>query len=217
VRKKPKSGISIAVGKGWRAWVPGVGQILFDQDQILSLEDLQALGQPRLPSIAIAAVIIPDRPTDEGILIRSTSAVWLEIVSLLKHDWSMAYQLSPEKWEEITAGAYSRYGYDVVITPRSGDFGRDVIATSKGVGAVRILGSVKAYKPGHLVEYDHIRALLGLVYADPKASKGIISTTSDFPSRILRDKYIAPALPYKLELMNKEKLQAWLFGLLLQN
>ena len=57
---------------------------------------------------------------------------------------------SAEKWEEMIAGAYSRAGFDeVILTPRSGDYGRDVIAIRKGIGCIKIIGSVKAYKPGH--------------------------------------------------------------------
>ena len=56
-----------------------------------------------------------------------------------------------EKWEELIAAAFDRSGYDeVILTPRSGDHGRDVIAIKKGIGTVRIIDSVKAYKPGTL-------------------------------------------------------------------
>jgi restriction system protein len=56
----------------------------------------------------------------------------------------------PDK--EIIAGAYHRSGFDeVILTPRSGDHGRDVIAIKKGIGSIRVIDQVKAYKPGHLV------------------------------------------------------------------
>jgi restriction system protein len=72
--------------------------------------------------------------------------------------------LPPEKWEEIIAGAFKRARYDeVILTPRSGDHGRDVIAVKHGVGCVKIIGSVKAYKPGNLVPYDTVRSLIGVM------------------------------------------------------
>jgi restriction system protein len=65
-------------------------------------------------------------------------------------------------WEEIVACAFDKAGFDeVILTPRSGDHGRDLIALKRGAGSIRIVGSVKAYKPGHLVSYDDVRALLG--------------------------------------------------------
>lgn len=162
-------------------------------------------------TLTISSVIIPEKAVAEGTLISSISEVWLEIVNLLGADWSNAYKIPPEKWEEIVAGAYSRANYDeVILTPRSGDHGRDVIAIRRGVGSVKILGSVKAYGPRHLVTYDDIRALYGVVAADRSASKGIITTTSDFPPNLASDPFIAPLMPTRLELMNGVELQAWL-------
>jgi restriction system protein len=160
--------------------------------------------------LSLSGIIIPERQVSEGILLRSTSVVWQEIARKLGADWTIAYQLSPENWEEIVAGAFKKSGYDVVLTPRSGDHGRDVIATRSGVGCVKIIGSIKAYKPGNIVSYDHIRALLGVLGGERDASKGIIATTSDFPPNVAADPYIAPFMPTRLELMNGVQLQSWL-------
>jgi restriction system protein len=165
-------------------------------------------------TLAIASVIIPEKAVTEGILIRSTSEIWFEIAKLIGHDWKMAYTIPADKWEEIIAGAFWRDGYDeVILTPRSGDHGRDIIAIRRGIGSVKILGSVKAYAAKHLVSYDDVRALYGVVSADRSASKGIITTTSDFPPKIMLDPFIAPLVPTRLELVNGDELQAWLLKL----
>jgi restriction system protein len=165
-------------------------------------------------SITVSSLIIPERKTAEGILVRSTSAIWSEIVQRLGSDWNVAFQLTADQWEELIAGAFHKAGYDEVTkTPRSGDRGRDVIAIKHGIGSVKILGSVKAYNPNHLVEYDAVRALVGVVTADHKASKGIITTTSDFPPLMEKDPGIAPFLPTRLELVNGGRLQQWLMEL----
>lgn len=161
-------------------------------------------------TLTIGTLIIPDRPVSEGLLIRSYGNLWLTIAKQLGDDWSIAFQITPEKWEEIIAGAFSVAGYSVVLTPRSGDLGRDVIATKDGVGSIRILGSVKAYKPGHLVTRAHVQEMLGVVSVDPKATKGIITTTSDFAPKLLSDPNLAAIIPYRLELMNGQNLQKWL-------
>jgi restriction system protein len=162
-------------------------------------------------SITVSSLIIPERKTTEGILVRSTSAIWSEIVQKLGSDWKLAFQLTSDQWEELIAGAFHKAGYEEVTkTPRSGDHGRDIIAIKHGFGCVKILGSVKAYKPDHLVEYDAVRALIGVVTADQKASKGIITTTSDFPPLMENDPSIAPFLPTRLELVDGKSLQQWL-------
>ena len=114
----------------------------------------------------------------------------------------MAFQIPTDKWEEIVAGAYKKAGFDeVILTPRSGDLGRDVIAIKKGIGEVRIIDQVKAYKPGHLVTANDVRALIGVLPFDG-ASKGFLTTTSDFAPRIKEDPLITPYIPWRLELIN---------------
>jgi len=178
-------------------------------------ERLRRMRAQKLASLTISSVIIPDRKTYEGTLVRSTAALWTEIIELLQNDWSLAFKIPPERWEEIVAGAYQRSGFDeVTLTPRSGDLGRDVIAIKHGVGTVRILGSVKAYKPDHLVTRAHVHEMMGVVGADPRASKGIISTTSDFAPRLFDDDNLERIVPYRIELMNGPALQKWLSGLI---
>jgi restriction system protein len=156
--------------------------------------------------------IVRGRKASEGLHIEATATMWKEYVRVLDNDWSKAYEIPDDKWEEIYAGAFKNDNYDeVILTPRSGDLGRDVIAVKYGVGAVRILGSFKAYKPGHLIPRAHVHEMIGVVSADPRATKGIISTTSDFAPRLMRDNAdIRAVVPYKLELMNGVRLLKWL-------
>jgi hypothetical protein len=69
-------------------------------------------------ALSVSGIIIPERSTEEGILVKSTSLVWTEIVEVLGNDWSVAYQIAPEKWEEIVAGAFNKAQYEVTLTPR---------------------------------------------------------------------------------------------------
>jgi restriction system protein len=161
-------------------------------------------------SLSIASIIIPEAKTLEGVLVSSNTAIWSEIAYSLGQDWSAAQSLSPYQWEEMVAGAFKKSGYDeVILTPRSGDLGRDVIATKHGVGCVKIIGSVKAYKPEHLVGHDDVRALLGVLSGETNASKAMLTTTSGFAPKIQEDPFIAPFLPTRLELLNGQQLQEW--------
>jgi restriction system protein len=69
---------------------------------------------------------------------------------------------------------------------------------------------VKAYAPGNTVSYDDVRALLGVMSGEQDVSKGIVTTTSDFPPKIKDDPFIKPFLPTRLELVNGTALQQWL-------
>ena len=76
--------------------------------------------------------------------------------------------------------------------------------------SIRIIDSVKAYKPEHLVDYDDVRALSGVLHGDQQATKGILTTTSDFAPGICDDPFLKPLIPYRLELMNGTRLKKWL-------
>jgi restriction system protein len=141
-------------------------------------------------------------------LIEAVALPWFDIVALLEKDPSVAFQISPEKWEEIVAGASKKAGFDeVILTPRSGDYGRDVIAVKQGIGRIRVIDQVKAYRPPHLVSANDVRALLGVLAGDG-ASKGFLTTTSDFAPRIRTDPLVTPFMTSPLELINGEALLA---------
>ncbi|TAJ91963.1 restriction endonuclease [bacterium] len=203
--------------------LPGVGrQMSFQQllkNLSASLEVVphgspQRLGNLDRPEIGLSLAIVPDNPVAEGVLVRSTSIVWATLVNELSEDWTRAYSIPWRTWEELLAGGFKKAGYDeVILTPRSRDHGRDVIATKFGVGSVRILGSMKAYKPGHLISKEEVHALAGVVAIDPNASKGIIATTSDFAPGVREDPRLIATVPYRIELLNGAALREWLIRL----
>lgn len=156
--------------------------------------------------LVLQAVVSPGEKTDEGRLITAVTVPWFEIVELLKKDPTLAFKIPPRKWEEIIAGAYKRAGFDeVTLTPPSKDRGRDVIAVKRDggvlIGTVRIIEQVKAYAPDHLVTANDVRALMGVLSGEP-ASKGVLTTTSDFAPQLTSDPIIAPFVPYRVELVN---------------
>jgi restriction system protein len=157
-------------------------------------------------SVLMKAVVVAGSKTGEGKLIEAVALPWFDIIELLKDDPKIAFQISPEKWEEIVAGSYSKAGFDeVVLTPRSGDFGRDIIATKWGIGSIRVIDQVKAYNPNHLVTADDVRALLGVLTADG-ASKGFLTTTSNFAPRLRDDVLLAPYIGPRLQLIDGTQL-----------
>ncbi len=152
--------------------------------------------------LLLQAVVRPGDRTDEGKLIEAVTLPWFDIISLLEKDPNAAFEIPPEKWEEIIAGAYKRAGFDeVTLTPRSGDRGRDVIAVKKALCTVRVIDQVKAFKPSHRVTANDVRALIGVLQTDG-ASKAVLTTTSDFAPRITTDPTIIPFIPSRLELIN---------------
>lgn len=159
-----------------------------------------------ISELLLQAVIVRGDKTAEGRLIAAVAIPWFDIIELLQKDPTIAFQISPDKWEEIIAGAYHKSGFDeVTLTPRSGDHGRDVIAVKKELGSVRVIDQVKAYEPGHLVTRDDVSALVGVLHGDG-ASKGFLTTTSDFAPLLRKDPLILPFVPSRLELVDGKTL-----------
>lgn len=179
------------------------------QRELLELEFLESNKKENvieLPGLLVKTVIETGKHTSEGKIVEMVTLPWFNILKCIEKDHNTIYQIPPDKWEEIIAGAYKRSGFDeVILTPRSGDYGRDVIAIKKGIGTVRVIDQVKAYKPGNLVDANDVRALMGVLQTDG-ASKGFVTTTSDFAPRIKTDPLITPFMPSRLELINGEAL-----------
>jgi restriction system protein len=183
-----------------------------DPDRVAAL--VKNIPVSPLAGLLTQAIIIPGDRTSEGTLITAVAVPWMEIVKMLHEDPSLAFKIDPWKWEEIIAGAYKRAGFEeVTLTPRSGDHGRDVIAVKRGMGCVRFIDSVKRYGPDRSVPADDVRALLGVLLTDHNATKGILTTTSNFAPMIACDPFIKPHIPFRLELVDGQELNKRLWDL----
>lgn len=192
-----------------------LGQFKRARTSASDMGNLEAHSSELPPSgtaeIVISSVVSPIQKTTEGTLVKAQVLAWTTILERLKMDWANAHNIPPSLWEEIIAATFDKAGFDeVVLTPRSGDHGRDVIATMNGAGSIKLITSVKAYSPRNLVTYDDVRALLGVLSGERNASKGIITTTSGFPPKIAKDPFISPFLPTRLELVSGTELYDWI-------
>jgi restriction system protein len=168
-----------------------------------------------LPRITIKTILtFAGRDTD-GQLVEAVGDLWFEIIRIFQRDPQAIYKFDWRQWEEIVAGAWRKSGFDEVkLTPRSGDRGRDVIATKHDGSWIRLFDQVKAYSPGYVVTAAEVSAMLGRITSQSNVSKGIITTTSEFAPRLMDDPDIKRFIPYRLELKADEDLQKWLKELL---
>jgi len=162
------------------------------------------------PVITVKALLTVGDEAAEGQLVEAVTIPWFEIMRLIEKDPGGMYQIDWRMWEEIIAGAYKQSGEfdEVILTPRSGDKGRDIIAIKHGFGSIRIFDQVKAYKPNHLVTADEVRSMIGVITADQNVSKGVITTTSNFAPGVVSD--FEKFIPYRLELKPRDELLPWL-------
>jgi restriction system protein len=195
-------------------WLDGGGRLLIEDDGYWVMGPDQSVIVSRGPEILLQASIVQyGEKTDEGMLIRAIALPWLEILKELVRnpDFLFEFARSPRKFEEFIAGAYRKEGWDeVVLTPSSGDKGRDVIAVKSGYFSIRILDQAKAYSSGRLVRHNDVRAMLGVLSSDQNVSKGLITTTSAFEPGILSSDEFKRFMPHRLELKSGKQLLEWL-------
>ena len=153
------------------------------------------------PPFSFGAIVRFELAVPDGQIITLVDPVYSHLINVIEKNPKIIYEIDARKWEEIVAAAYAKAGFDeVILTPRSGDLGRDVIAIKKGFGSVKFIDQVKAYKPGHIVKADEVRSLLGVLHGEQDASKAIFTTTSTFAPKIENDKLIKifPTLPPRI-------------------
>lgn len=183
-------------------------------NQLLAEELLaHSLFSEETPEVTIHTTIVElEDKTDEGHIIRAASIPWWNIYNELQNNPDFLFQFIEDghKFEEFIAGAYEIAGWTVTLTPRSGDGGRDVIAEKSGFGALRFVEQCKAYRKDRRVTADEVRAMYGVLMADPKANKAIVTTTADFAPMIYKDPLLGPFIGNRLELKNGTATILWL-------
>ena len=83
------------------------------------------------------------------------------------------------KFEEVVAELFAGFGYDVELTQRTRDGGKDIVAVRRREISLRFLIECRRPDPGNRVGVSAVRELYG-VKCDDGASKAILATTSYF-------------------------------------
>jgi restriction system protein len=160
-----------------------------------------------LPEILVGAELVDTGvEVPDGDIVIAITPLYRRFLKELERDPNALYQLNPHQFEELIAGAYEEEGCDeVILTPQSRDGGRDVIATSKLFGTIRILEQLKLFKPNYIVEPNDVRAIYGVLMNDLRASKGIITTSSRFGKSVYEE--FGRQIPSRIELRDGEQVR----------
>lgn len=130
-----------------------------------------------------------------------------ELIRFLSQQPDRMRDLTPRKYEELIAELFKDKGYDVELTPSSGDGGKDIICTHHDMaGSMLVYVECKSYSPDRSVGVEIVRGLHGVVTSD-RATKGVIATTSRF-TKGARDFHARNQ--YKLSLADFDVVTQWL-------
>lgn len=107
----------------------------------------------------------------------------IKLFEKISNDPNLMHEMDPIDFENFIAGLLDKSGFEnIIVTPRSGDKGRDILATQTIYDVPIIFAfECKKYAPHRKIQPDIMRALLGTIsHAQTKANKGVLVTTSSF-------------------------------------
>ncbi len=104
----------------------------------------------------------------------------------------MLFSIDPRFFEELMGSIYADLDYEIMMTKRTRDDGRDIIAlTRKDYFALKLIIECKRYARHRKVSVTQVRSLFG-VLQDEQATNALLATTSGFtkPAREFAQRHI---------------------------
>jgi restriction system protein len=135
-----------------------------------------------------------------------------ELVLALKSTPELLSELDPRQFEEVTAEIFRAKGFEVELTKRTRDGGKDVIALHKDkLGfKTKYLIECKHYAENNKVGVDVIRSLYGVKNSRSGGNVAIVVTTSTFTSGARDFVENEATTNLDLSLADKNQLLEWL-------
>lgn len=153
---------------------------VFGEYEFKITEYEEGLGQAEQVGDFDSKLILPKEARERIALV---DYLPLQVVGEIMRKPALMRRLSPRDFERLIAHLIDALGFDnVILTPRSGDGGRDVLAT-KWINGIPVLFAFecKQYSEGRKIQLETLRSLLGVVsHSLTKANIGVIVTTSYF-------------------------------------
>ena len=151
-----------------------VGELDLEYDEDKPNEDLEKQIHGQLVEL------VPPETLDR---LRQVEFAPICVLDRVLRDPETMRALEARDFESFIAALVDELGFEnVVLTPRSGDEGRDVVATMTVHGISMVCAfECKRYAQDRPVGPDIARALLGVItHGSTRATKGIVVTTSSF-------------------------------------
>ena len=129
-----------------------------------------------------------------------------ELIAYLAKYPEFMRQLNPRKFEELIAEILRNKGYEVTLTPKTRDGGKDIIALYKSpFGHQMFIVECKRYKEERKVGVELIRGLYGVKTAE-QYNQAILVTTSTFSKSAID--FVKP-LKFQLQLKDYNEVARW--------
>jgi hypothetical protein len=125
-------------------------------------------------------IILPEEFRDR---LETVQFLPIKLFDQILNDPNLMRGMDPREFENLIAELMYKSGFEnIIVTPRSNDKGRDILAT-KTVCDIPIMFAFecKRYSPENKIKPEIMRALLGTIsHHQTRANKGVLVTTSSF-------------------------------------
>lgn len=141
---------------------------------------------------------------EEPIVAMEIPEQMLSVYDMILQNPQSVFDLDPWEFENLVAEVYRLKGFNTVVTKRTRDGGKDIIATCDVADiSYSTYFECKQQNPRHPVGVDVIRGLYGVMESD-RIDKGVVVTTSYFTKDAIDE---AESLNGRIELVDYNKLQ----------
>ncbi len=156
---------------------------LFEKAWNLDLDRLAQISSPSPEDIEEFDADVHDLGEEEKSALISVDGLPFRLIAKIMRSPNEIKNLTPRQFEEFVAETLAHLGFkDVILTPRSRDGGKDVIASHQINGIpLSFYFECKKYADDNKIQLETLRALLGTMAHDARhVNMGVLVTTSTF-------------------------------------
>ena len=188
-------------------WFPGVD---FKRDSRLSIIQVSNRRHQQDQRIYTfeddAGILVPEKPA----IITDLRDCIINLVDEISRDPSILPTIPNRQFEELVAHIFAGKGFQVELTKRTRDGGRDVIALRNDLGVhVKYLIECKRYAMPNKVGVSLVRSLYG-VQAQEGANKSVLATTSRFTKEALEFASATNTTEWSMSLKDFDDVFDWI-------
>lgn len=191
------------------------GELVFSHKDIQCLNSLHISLEKALKILAefydkldfiLESSLWTSESIPDNILIQ-LNEVSKKLLGLVATSPELMHELSPRKFEELIARLLEEDGFDVQLTSKTRDGGRDIFASlNLPVGKILTLVECKKWSQNRKVSVQPVRSLYGIL-SQERATNAMLVTTSDFTKPAID---FVKSIQYQMSLKNYNDLKSWL-------
>lgn len=147
-------------------------------------------------------------PEERQIVTNLTLSV-SDLIAAVAKNPQVLYEINPRQFEEIIAEVFDRHDFEVQLTQRTRDRGRDIIAISSALGIrTKFIIECKRYAKNRPVSVSLVRELYG-TQVQEGANLSILATTSRFTTPAKEFASERNTTQWGMELKDYDDIVAW--------